>query len=269
MVRPLKELKRKKIYHKKRFHLEHLGKHQFFDDNDLSQILGCSRRSARVYINDPSKIPELAIKYLRIVALGHIPGFEAVTLDVEEPGTMVTQTNLRFNEQHLMGYLWQMQAFRSMEKEVDRLRALLEAPEIPTSEDFFDMHDEAVAVKKAPLDLMWKIQGERFSTHSRKNAAIKKFRQDLSYLRSRKPPKRAKQNFPPNVAWEVKKVREFGASYILDLWGQRSRGSPVDPKIIGTNVAGVSGGRIVVPFRKLAGSAETHKSFTKAFFSRS
>jgi len=260
MVRPLKELKRTKIYHKKRFHLEHLGKHQFFDDNDLSQILGCSARSARVYINDPSKIPELAIKYLRIVALGHIPGFEAVTLDVEEPGTMVTQTNLRFTEQHLMGYLWQMQAFRAMEKEVDRLRAILEAPEIPTSEDFFDMHDEAVAVKKAPLDLMWQNQVERFSTHSRKNAAINKFRQDLSYLGSRKPPMRAK------------KVREFDASYILDLWRQRSRGVPVDPKIIGTNVSGVSGvsgGRIVVPFRKLAGSAETHKSSTKAFFSRS
>ena len=139
MVSSTATRRKRNIYHKKRFHLQHLGKNQFFDDNDLSQILGCSPRTARMYIKDPSCIPELAINYLRIVALGHIPGFTDAKLDVENPGVMVTQTNLRFNEQHLMGYLWQMQAVHAMEKEVDRPRALLEEPAMPTSEEFFDM----------------------------------------------------------------------------------------------------------------------------------
>ena len=111
------------LRHKKRFHLHHRGKNQFLSDTDLSQILGISERTARGYIKDPSKIPQVATDYMRIVCLGHIPGCDQITLDVEKPGTFVTSTNLTFNEEHLMGYLWQMQAYKSTQKQVYRLEA--------------------------------------------------------------------------------------------------------------------------------------------------
>ena len=111
------------LRHKKRFHLHHRGKNQFLSDTDLSQILGISERTARGYIKDPSKIPQVATDYMRIVCLGHIPGCDEIQLDVENPGTFVTSTNLRFNQEHLMGYLWQMQAFKTTQKQVYRLEA--------------------------------------------------------------------------------------------------------------------------------------------------
>lgn len=132
------------LRHKKRYHLHYRGKNQFLSDSDLSQILGVSERTARGYILDPSKIPDLAMNYLRIVCLGHIPGCDQVQLDVENPGTFVTSTNLRFNEEHLMGYLWQMQTFKSTQKQVYRLEA--EIAELKSS--------RLALPKKAPLVLV-------------------------------------------------------------------------------------------------------------------
>ena len=132
------------LRHKKRFHLHYRGKNQFLSDTDLSQILGISERTARGYIKDPSKIPQVSIDYMRIVCLGHIPGCDQITLDVEKPGTFVTSTNLTFNEEHLMGYLWQMQAFRTTQKQVYRLETEIK-----------ELKSKGIALpKKTPLVLI-------------------------------------------------------------------------------------------------------------------
>jgi hypothetical protein len=147
MVLPTEKIQKKNrvIKHKKRLTFTHRGKTQFLADTDLAQILGISERTARGYIKDPSKIPYVVAEYLKIVTLGLIPGCDEIQLDVESPGTFVTNTNLRFNEQHLMGYLWQMQAFNAQEKQVYRLQA--EIAELKSSRI-------ALPPKKAPLVLV-------------------------------------------------------------------------------------------------------------------
>ena len=113
------------LRHKKRLTLEHKGKTQFLDDDDLADILGISVRTARGYIKSPESIPEVSLNYMHIVVLGILPNCDELFIDVQN-GDFVTTTGLRFNEAHLTGYLWQMQHSKSLEKQVDRLAGELE-----------------------------------------------------------------------------------------------------------------------------------------------